>query len=92
MLNILIISDEAKDIAALFRSTGFTPETRDLRQASAVQEGADESSDQYDIAFLDLDAENWQGRLLDARHSMPVISFSRPDLRKAVEALKLDNE
>ena len=89
MLNILIISDEAKDIAALFRSTGFTPETRDLKQASAAEQNADDTSDQYDIAFLDLDAENWQSRLLDARHSMPVIAFSRPDLHKAVEALKL---
>ena len=89
MLNILIISDEAKDIASLFRSTGFTPETQNMDQAGAAQRGEDEASDQYDIAFLDLDAENWQGRLLDARHSMPVIAFSRPDLRKAVEALKL---
>jgi len=88
MLNILIISDEAKGIAALFRSTGFTPDTRDLKEADRAAQN-DEPSDKYDIAFLDLDTENWQERLLDARHSMPVIAFSRPDLHKAVEALKL---
>jgi len=89
VLNILIISDEAKGIASLFRSTGFTPDTRDMKQASAAPEDANDASDHYDIAFLDLDTDNWQERLLDARHSMPVIAFSRPDLHKAVEALKL---
>lgn len=89
MLNILIISDEAKDIASLFKSTGYTPDTRDMKQAGAAPAGSDAASDNYDIAFLDLDTENWQERLLDARHSMPVIAFSRPDLHKAVEALKL---
>jgi len=88
MLNILIISDEAKGLASLFKSTGFTPDTRDLKEADLATL-SDEPSDKYDIAFLDLDAENWRERLLDARHSMPVIAFSRPDLQKAVEALKL---
>jgi DNA-binding NtrC family response regulator len=89
MLNILIISDEAKGIASLFRSTGFTPDARDMKQASAAPEDANDASDHYDIVFLDLDADNWQERLLEARHSMPVIAFSQPDLHKAVEALKL---
>ncbi|MHB8844043.1 MAG: sigma 54-interacting transcriptional regulator [Nitrospirota bacterium] len=88
MLNILIISDEAKGLATLFKSTGFTPDTRDLKEADAAAQ-TDEPSDKYDIAFLDLDAENWRERLLDARHSMPVIAFSQPDLHRAVEALKL---
>jgi DNA-binding NtrC family response regulator len=88
MLNILIISDEAKGLASLFKSTGFTPDTQDLKEADRAAQ-SDEPSDKYDIAFLDLDAENWRERLLDARHSMPVIAFSRPDLQKAVEALKL---
>ena len=89
MLNILIISDEAKGIATLFRSTGFSPDTEGSRPAGAMPQGGDETGVPYDIAFLDLDADNWQERLLDTRHSMPVIAFSRPDLRKAVEALKL---
>ena len=89
MLNILIISDEAKGIASLFKSTGYAADTRDMKQAGTVPANADTASDNYDIAFLDLDTENWQERLLDARHSMPVIAFSHPDLHKAVEALKL---
>ncbi len=89
MLNILIISDEAKNIAALFKSTGFTPDTQDAKRTGAPLEGGEPSWENHDIAFLDLDTENWQERLLDARHSMPVIAFSHPDLHKAVEALKL---
>jgi DNA-binding NtrC family response regulator len=89
MLNIIIISDEAKNIAALFKSTGYTPDTQDAKQASAPSEAGEASWENHDIAFLDLDTENWQERLLDARHSMPVIAFSHPDLHKAVEALKL---
>ena len=89
MLNIIIISDEAKSIAALFKSTGYTPDTQDTKQTGAPPEAGGASWENHDIAFLDLDTENWQERLLDARHSMPVIAFSYPDLHKAVEALKL---
>ncbi len=88
MLNILIISNEARDLAALFRSAGFTPDTQDLTAAAEAQK-EDAPPAAYDIAFLDLDAENWADRLLEARHSMPVIAFSRPDLHTAVTALKL---
>jgi DNA-binding NtrC family response regulator len=89
MLNILIISDEAKDIASLFRSTGFAPDTRNaaaLPEAGAAEAPAEGA---YDIAFLDADAERWQERLLNVRHSMPVVAFSHAGLHKAVEALKL---
>jgi DNA-binding NtrC family response regulator len=89
MLNILIISDEAKGIASLFKSAGHAADTRDMKQAGTAPANADTASDNYDIAFLDLDTENWQERLLEARRSMPVIAFSHPDLHKAVEALKL---
>lgn len=89
MLNILIISDEANVLAALFRSAGFLPEAHDQRRNSADPSETGSVSEAYDIAFLDLDTINWQDRLLDARHSMPVIVFSHPDIKKAVEALKL---
>jgi DNA-binding NtrC family response regulator len=89
MLNILIISDEAKGIASLFRSAGFTPDTRDRQQAEADARTGEPEESNYDIAFLDLDTVHWQERLFEARHSMPVIAFSLPDLHKAVEALKL---
>ena len=87
MLNILVISDEAKSIASLFRAAGYAPDTESPQPPAAMTVESDQQS--YDIAFLDVDADHWRDRLLDARHSMPVIAFSRPDLHRAVEALKL---
>ncbi len=88
MLNILIISDDAKKIYALFRSAGFSPDTEDMNKK--VLSELDSAADaRHDIAFLDLDTDNWQERLLDVRHRMPVIAFSEPELKKAVEAMRL---
>ncbi|MBS1115507.1 MAG: response regulator HsfA [Nitrospirae bacterium] len=89
MFNILIISDEAKNIYALFKSSGFTPDTQDSKQNSNDSESSRSSHDKYDIAFLDLDLEGWPQRLLELRQQMPVIAFAKPDIRKAVDALKL---
>src|SRR3990172_8801990 len=90
MLNILIISDEAKEIYALFKSAGFAPDTQDLTKDSASPPApGSPGADNYDVAFLDLDTEHWQQRLLDVRHRMPVIAFSRAAIGKAVEAMKL---
>ena len=88
MLNILIISDEARGLYALFRAAGFTPAASDAKK-NASPDLPSQAEESYDIAFLDLDTDNWQERLLDVRHRMPVIAFSLPDLRKAVEAMKL---
>jgi DNA-binding NtrC family response regulator len=89
MLNILIISDEAKELYALFRSTGFSPDIQDLKKDTAAYEPAAAQDAAHDLAFLDLDTERWQERLLELRHSMPVIAFSRADLKKIVESLRL---
>ena len=89
MFNILIISDEAKDIYALFKSGGFYPDTRDSKQQNYASENRSADFRKYDIAFLDLDLEGWRQRLLELRQQMPVIAFSRPDIKKVVEALKL---
>ncbi len=89
MLNILIISDEAKNIASLFKAAGFSSEAQNPSKPNSASETASPGAEGYDIAFLDLDTENWQQRLLDVRHNMPVIAFSLPDLKKAVEAMKL---
>ncbi len=88
MLNILIISDEAKDLYVLFKSAGFSPDTQGLRQQATSTDQHSSPDEPYDIAFLDLDTPNWLERLLEVRHRMPVIAFSRPDIRKAVEAMK----
>jgi DNA-binding NtrC family response regulator len=88
MFNILIISDEAKNIYSLFKAGGFSPDTQDLKQR-VNDEGGRPRHNKYDIAFLDLDLEGWDQRLLELRQQMPVIAFSRPDIKKAVGALKL---
>ncbi len=87
MLNILVISDEAKEIYALFRSAGFTPDLQGQKSGLPGAEGVGDET--HDIAFLDLDTRQWQDRLLDIRHRMPVIAFSRSNLRTAVEAMRL---
>ncbi|HTF99437.1 MAG TPA: sigma-54 dependent transcriptional regulator [Nitrospirota bacterium] len=90
MLNILVLSDEAKSIYSLFRSAGYTPELGDVRKdAPPSSENKPLQSDQHDIAFLDLDTGNWEERLLDLRHAMPVIAFAHADLKKAVAAMRL---
>ncbi len=88
MLNILIISDEARGLYALFRAAGFTPDAMTAK-ANTAPDLSGQAEDPYDIAFLDLDTDNWRDRLVDVRHRMPVIAFSRPDIRIAVEAMKL---
>jgi len=89
MLNILIISNEAKELYSLFKSAGFSPDTQDVRQQALGAKPSATAEEAYDIAFLDLDVLNWQERLLDARQRMPVIAFSQPDVKKAVEAMRL---
>jgi two-component system response regulator HydG len=86
MLNVLIISNDAENICASHRSAGFSlnPASTDLAAAAPVT-----SSSGYDIAFLDLETENWRQRLLELRQHMPVVAFSRPDISFAVEAMKL---
>jgi DNA-binding NtrC family response regulator len=88
MLNILIISDEARELYALFKAAGFSSDAPGLKKNTSLDPST-EADGPYDIAFLDLDTDNWQERMLDVRHRMPVIAFSRPDIRKAVEAMKL---
>ena len=88
MRNILIISDEASEISALFKSTQIVNKNG-LRQKD-ISIGTDKVNPlKYDIVFLDLDMNDWQKNLLEFRQRMPVITFSMPDVKKAVEAMKL---
>jgi len=86
MRNILIIS-ESKEILTLFKSGKVT--NRDSKQERISLGTYPINPYKYDMAFLDLDIENWQKRLLELRQGMPVIAFSRADVKKAVEAMKL---
>ncbi len=88
MPNALLISDEAAELRALFRSSGYGLECQDPRQG-LNNGGKVLSSRKCDLVFLDLDTEGWEARLLDFRRHVPVIAFSRPDVRRAVQALRL---
>ena len=89
MRNVLILSNESKETAALFKSVRFPGDRHDAKHGG-VSVGTDPINPlKYDIAFIDLDVENWQQRILDMRQHMPLIAFSTPDLNKAVEAMKL---
>lgn len=91
MLNVLIISDEAKEIYSLFKSSGFSFNSQHIKQtddSSDIQQ-INFSRNKYDIAFLDLDNAGWQDRLLQLRQEMPVIAFSKPNIKAAIEAVKL---
>lgn len=89
MVNILIVSDTAKELYSLFRSGGFAPEGKDIYPGTEGSEAARASLDKYDIVFLDLDIDNWDQKLLELRQRTSVIAFSIPDLKKAVAAMRL---
>lgn len=89
MRHILIISDESREITALFRAMKIAADRLDSKH-KGISIGADAVNPlKYDLAFLDLDIENWQKRLLELRQHMPVITFAMTDLQKAVQAMKL---
>ncbi len=89
MLNVLILSDEAKELYTLFKSVRFTINKKEQRAKASSLISGSVNLNRYDLAFLDLDIENWQQRILELRQEMPVIAFSNPDLKMAVEAMKL---
>lgn len=85
MRSILILSNESKDISSLFKSAS----RKDVK-LKGISVGTDPVNPlKYDIAFLDLDMENWQKNLFELRQRIPVIAFGSSDIRKAVTAMKL---
>lgn len=89
MLNVLIISDEAKQLYALFKSAGFFSETVGSNGANPQSPVEGQNFNGYDLAFLDIDSTGWQDRLSELRHQMPVIAFGSPEISKAVESMRL---
>ncbi|NWF98961.1 MAG: hypothetical protein HXY52_08535 [Nitrospirae bacterium] len=82
MRNILVISDEAKNIASLFKSLKIVQGKQDIRKKE-ISIGTDLTNPlKYDMALLDLDIEQWQKRISELRNYMPVITFSTPDIKK----------
>ncbi len=89
MRNVLVISGESKEISALFKSVRITAGKQDMKQRG-ISVGTDPVNLLlYDLALLDLDVREWKQSLLDLRQHIPVITFSTPDVKKAVEAMKL---
>jgi len=89
MRNILLISDNAKEILSVFKSIKGKSNAKDFKQKTFTVGTDPVNPLQYDIAFLDLDMAEWQKRLLELRHRMPVIAFSEANVQKAVEAMRL---
>ncbi len=88
MRKILVITEEPKEILSFFKSVIAGLNGKDKRQGE-IAVGTDPVNPlKYDMAFLDLDYDDWQKRLLELRQRMPVIAFASSDVKKAVEAMK----
>ncbi|MDW7999227.1 MAG: sigma-54 dependent transcriptional regulator [Thermodesulfovibrio sp.] len=81
---MLVISDEPKNLYEIFDSIGIT-----LRKTNKTKASISSNFSAYDIAFIDIDADGWEKRLLELKQYMPVITFGKPDIEKAVKSMKL---
>lgn len=89
MLNVLVVSNESEKIYSLFKSQGFANNVREVTPHNHSSEtDLDHIDERYDIALLDLDNDGWQQRLMELKQRIPVVAFSVPDIRRAVEAVK----
>ncbi|MGE5239270.1 MAG: sigma 54-interacting transcriptional regulator [Chloroflexota bacterium] len=89
MLNVLIVSGDPSRVEGSLSS-------EDIRLHHGQKENgrvprAPKVSDlsRYDLAFVDLDTGGWQEQLLELKPHMPVVAFSAPDIRLAVDAMRL---
>jgi DNA-binding NtrC family response regulator len=86
MKKILLVSDDVKSFSQVFKSVSM-PGPYDQKN---INIGTDIVNPlKYDIAFIDLDVDKWERKIIELRSRMPVIAFSEPNIRKAVEAMKL---
>jgi DNA-binding NtrC family response regulator len=85
MRNVLVLSDESKAICSLFKST-----SKKDSKLKGIAVGTDPVNLlKYDIAFLDVNLNEWHKWLFELRQLMPVIVFGDSDVAQAVEAMKL---
>lgn len=86
MKGVLLISDDVKSISHVFKSVRLPgPYTN-----KGVPIGTDTVNLlKYDLAFIDLDNSDWKKKIIELRHRLPIIAISEPDIKKAVEAMKL---
>ncbi len=86
MLNVLIVSGNGIQVQGDPSAEGVRLHRGQMRTG---RKGKGFELTGYDLAFVDLDAEGWQERLLELRPHMPVVVFSTADIRLAVEAMRL---
>jgi DNA-binding NtrC family response regulator len=89
MRNILIISGQAKDLIRLLKTVKIPFSTQGSRHAGISFATDMVNPLKYDLAFLDLENEDWQRVLLKLREHMPVVALGTQDVKTAVEAMKL---
>ncbi len=82
--NVLVISDEVEKLYDIFESIGIT-----LRKSFQQKKQTLSNLSFYDIAFLDIDTEGWENRLMKLKQYIPVITFGNSDLKKAIKSMKL---
>ncbi len=82
--SVLVISDEAKKLYEIFNSVGIT-----LRKTTKLKSSSNTNFFSYDIAFIDIDSEGWEKRLIELKQYMPVITFGKADIKKAIKSMKL---
>lgn len=82
--SVLVISEEADSLYEIFDSIGIPLRHGRNRKVSKIGEFTD-----FDIAFIDIDSEGWEGRIIELKQYMPVVAFGKPDIAKAVKSMKL---
>lgn len=82
--SVLVISDEAKKLYEIFNSVGIT-----LRKTTKLKSSSNTNFFSYDIAFIDIDSEGWEKRLIELKQYMPVIAFGKVDIKNAIKSMKL---
>jgi DNA-binding NtrC family response regulator len=82
--SVLVISDEAEKLYEIFDSIGIT-----LRKTNKTKSPASTNFSTYDIAFIDIDSEGWEKRVIDLKQYMPVITIGKSDIKKAIKSMKL---
>lgn len=75
--SVLVISEEADKLYNIFDSIGIT-----LRKSTGTKNVKSANFSLYDIAFLDIDAEGWEKRLMELKQYMPVVAFGKPEIKK----------
>lgn len=82
--SVLVISEEAEKLYEIFDSVGIT-----IRKISRSKRASLANFSAYDIAFVDIDSEGWEKRVIELKQYMPVITFGKPDVHRAVLSMKM---